>query len=114
MSLLFKTIIVLLLKYIKGLLLCTMIFFYSFKNAGTGIIKGSIIPQDGAEQIIAVSSKDTLEAVMSFGNFQFNEVKPGSYILFIQARAPYKNYEKDDVVVSDGSFTDFGEITLEQ
>jgi hypothetical protein len=101
-------------KYISGALFCAAMLFSSYKNADSATIKGTVSPQDGAEQIIALSAKDTLEATMSFGNFQFSDVRPGSYTIIIQARAPYRNYEKDDVVVTDGSFTDLGTITLNQ
>lgn len=85
-----------------------------FKAQGTGIIKGSITPPDAAQHVLAISGKDSVEADINLGNFQLNDLKIGNYTVIIAGRFPYKQYIKSDVVVSDGSFTDLGQITLER
>ena len=101
-------------KYFLSLLLIAAPFFPMLKSANTGIIKGSITPPNGAEHVLAIAGTDTSETNINLGNFQFNDLKIGNYTVIIAAHAPYKNYVKSDVVVSDGSLTDLGQITLEQ
>jgi hypothetical protein len=99
-------------KFIYGLLVVGALFFLDYKNADTGIIKGSITPEDAAQHVLAISGNDTLDADVKFGIFQFDNVKVGHYTVIVAARAPYKPYVSNDVVVSDGSFVDLGQITL--
>jgi len=85
--------------------------FLTFKLAG-GIIKGKVMPADGASQIWAMSSSDTLKAAISQGTFEISNVKEGTYKIYIDAVDPYKDVVKDGVQVPEGGTVDLGEIQL--
>jgi len=44
--------------------------------------------------------------------FVITDVKPGNYNLIIEAKAPYKNATREDILVTQGATTDVGEIKL--
>jgi hypothetical protein len=77
-----------------------------------GSIKGRIMPADGASQVWAISSTDTLKAAISQGNFEISRAKAGTYKVYIDAIDPYKDVVKDGVQVNDGGTVDLGEIQL--
>lgn len=87
---------------------------FAFKGINTGSIKGTVSPADGAVQAWAYSQTDTMKAPVSEGSFEISGLKAGDYKLVIEAKAPYKNQEKENVSVADGQTTDVGEIKLEQ
>jgi hypothetical protein len=89
----------------------TLFAFTTFKN---GSIKGSVSPSAAATSAYVVSGMDTLRTNIRNGGFEIGEVKPGTYKLVIEAIAPYKNFEKEGVVVNERKATDVGEITLQQ
>src|SRR3954469_4402247 len=87
--------------------------FLSMKLA-PATISGKITPVDAADAVWAIKDTDTLKAtVSSEGTFQV-EVKPGTWKLVVSAKAPYKNAEVNQVVVTDEKNTDAGEIKLEK
>ena len=85
--------------------------FTTFKN---GSIKGTVSPSAAATSAYVVSGMDTMRTNIRNGAFEIGEVKPGTYKLVIEAIAPYKNFEKEGVVVNEKKATDVGEITLQQ
>jgi len=85
--------------------------FTAFKN---GSIKGSVSPSASATSAYVVSGMDTMRNNIRNGGFEIGEVKPGTYKLVIEAIAPYKNFEKEGVVVNEKKATDVGEIALQQ
>src|SRR6478672_11740057 len=85
---------------------------FAFATLQGGSIKGKIIPADGASQVWAISSTDTLKAAISQGNFEISRAKAGTYKVFIDAIDPYKDVVKDGVQVNDGGTVDLGEIQL--
>jgi hypothetical protein len=89
----------------------TLFAFTAFKN---GSIKGSVSPSASATSAYVVSGMDTLRTNINNGGFEIGEVKPGTYKLVIEAIAPYKNFEKQGVVVNEKKATDVGQITLQQ
>ena len=93
----------------------TMVFalfaFTAFKN---GSIKGTVSPSASATSAYVVSGMDTMRTNIQNGGFEIGEVKPGTYRLVIEAIAPYKNFQKEGVVVKEKKATDVGEITLQQ
>jgi hypothetical protein len=89
----------------------TLFAFTTFKN---GSIKGSVSPSASATSAYVVSGMDTLRTNIRNGGFEIGEVKPGTYKLVIEAIAPYKNFEKEGVVVNEKKATDVGEIALQQ
>jgi len=85
--------------------------FTTFKN---GSISGTVSPSAAATSAYVVSGMDTMRTNIQNGAFEIREVKPGTYKLVVEAIAPYKNFEKEGVVVKEKKATDVGEITLQQ
>ena len=85
--------------------------FTTFKN---GSIKGTVIPSAAATSAYVVSGMDTMRTNIQNGAFEIGQVKPGTYKLVIEAVAPYKNFEKEGVVVNEKKATDVGQISLQQ
>jgi len=91
-----------------------MVGITAFKNDEGGSIKGIITPSNGAVQVWAISSQDTIKAVLNQGSFEIINVKTGTYKVYIDAAEPYKDVVKDNVVVHEGLPTDLGEIHLQR
>lgn len=102
------------LNPLTGLLLILCIGLFSFAFQSGGSIKGSIIPASAAKLVWAVSPSDTLKAVITGGSFTINHVKTGTYKIMIDASAPYKDFMKDGVQVTEGQETNIGEIKLQK
>jgi len=93
-------------------IIISVVLISSFANDRSGI-QGTIDPPEGARRIWAVSGKDTVSIIPSPGSF-IMDVKPGSWKLVVEAVLPYKNAERDGVLVTDGQITDIGLIKLTQ
>jgi hypothetical protein len=91
---------------------CIILFAFTLIRA-TGI-KGTVAPAESAGTIYAISGTDSLKAEASQGAFEFSDVKAGTYKVVVEAKAPYKNFEKEGVEVKEGEVTDLGTITLAQ
>ena len=87
------------------------LFAFSVINGGS--IKGTVTPTASATGVMAISMTDTVRADITNGSFSISDVKAGTYKLVITAAAPFKNFEKEGVMVSEGKATDLGEITLQ-
>ena len=85
---------------------------FAFTNFEAGAIRGRVTPADGAFHVMAISGRDTVTANITLGEFLINSVKPGSYIVIIDAHAPYRDVVRDGIVVTDGNVVDLGEIQL--
>lgn len=87
---------------------------FAFSNLRSGSIKGTVSPADGATRAWALSSTDTLRALIVNGAYEITDAKPGTYKVIIEAKPPYKNAAKDGITVNDGQPTDAGDIKLEK
>ena len=87
--------------------------FYSFTSHYRSGIQGIIDPPEGAKRIWAVSGKDTVSIIPPPGSF-IMDVKPGSWKLVVEAVLPYKNVERESILVIEGEITDVGLIKLIQ
>ena len=87
---------------------------FAFRFIADGSIKGKVSPPDAVSNAWAISNADTLKAKISEGNFEIMGVKPGTYKLVIEAKPPYRNASRENVVVADGQATDVGDIKLEK
>lgn len=87
---------------------------FAFTNMEGGSIKGKVMPADGAAQVWALSSKDTLKAIINQGNFEIQNVSAGTYKIYIDATEPYKDVVKEGIQVTDGGVADIGVITLQK
>lgn len=79
-----------------------------------GAIHGTVTPAEGGVRAWAESAMDTVKSPIVNGSYEIAGVKPGTYKVVIEAKPPYRNAAKDDIVVSDGRSADAGEIRLEK
>ena|SRR5664279_5411809 len=87
---------------------------FAFTSLNNGSIKGTVSPSASATSVYIVSGMDTMRTNIQNGVFAIGEVKPGTYRLVIEAIAPYKNFQKEGVMVNEKKTTDVGEIPLQQ
>lgn len=80
---------------------------------GSGI-KGTVAPAESAGTVYAITGTDTLKAEPAQGAFLFSDIKPGTYKVVVEAKDPYKPFEKEGIEVKDGEVVDLGAITLAQ
>jgi hypothetical protein len=100
------------MKNVIGIII-SVVLISSFANQDRSAIQGSIDPPEGARRIWAVSGKDTVAIIPAPGSF-IMDVKPGSWKLVVEAVLPYKNAERESILVTDGQITDIGLIKLTQ
>jgi len=86
----------------------------AFTFVREGGLKGTVVPAEGAAQIVAISGTDTLQAAISGGGFALSNVKKGTYTIWVKAKAPYRDTSVENVAVLDSTVTDVGEIKLQQ
>jgi hypothetical protein len=98
-------------NFIGVMISIVLISSFAFKDRSA--IQGTIDPPEGAKRIWAVSGKDTVSIIPPPGSFII-DVKPGSWKLIIEAALPYKNTERESILVTDGQITDIGLIKLTQ
>jgi hypothetical protein len=99
------------IKFILMLALPAALFGFTWRSGG---IQGKITPATHLEKVLAVMGKDTLIAEINKGKISFKNIKTGTYLLLIKAKAPYKDTSVENVAVIDSTITDIGEIALEQ
>jgi len=87
--------------------------FMAFTFVKNGGIKGTVSPVEGATEVIAISNVDTLRTTLSNGSFNFSDVKPATYVIWVKGKAPYKDTSIENVAVIDSTITDVGEIKLQ-
>ena len=93
-------------------IIISVVLISGFAKDRSGI-QGTIDPPEGARRIWAVSGKDSVSIIPSPGSF-IMDVKPGSWKLVIEAVLPYKNAERESILVTEGQLTDVGLIKLER
>ena len=103
------------MKNILAFIISIILLANASKLAVKSGIQGSIDPPDGAKRMWAISNKDTIPIVPSPSSGVFLvEVKAGAWKLFVEARSPYTNTERDNIVVTEGQVTDIGIIKLSE
>jgi hypothetical protein len=100
------------MKNVLGVLITVALVSAFVGKDRSGII-GTIDPPEGAKKIYAVSGKDTVAIIPPPGSFIL-DVKPGTWKLVVEAVLPYKNAERENILVAEGNMTDIGLIKLEQ
>lgn len=76
-------------------------------------ISGKVTPIEAADAVLAIKDADTVKANISTEGTFLVEVKPGTWKLVVTAKAPYRNAEIKELVVTDSN-TDVGEVKLEK
>jgi len=94
-------------------IIISVVLIFSFASKNRSGIQGTIDPPEGAKRIWAVSGKDSVSIIPTPGSF-IMDVKPGSWKLVVEAVLPFKNAERDGVLVVEGELTDVGLIKLTQ
>ena len=74
-------------------------------------IHGSIEPAEAAAKVTAISGNDSMSTVPVAGKFSL-PVKPGNWLLVIEAIRPYRNTTVENVLVLENQSTDAGVIKL--
>ncbi len=92
-------------------LMAGMLAFTSIQQGG---IKGTVTPTDGVADVVAINGTDTTKAMYSSGSFSLGALKGGTYTVMVKAIAPYKDAMVENVMVTDSTVTDVGEIKLTQ
>ena len=100
------------MKNLIGIIIAFLLISSFTSNYKSGI-KGTIDPPEGARRIWAASGKDTVSIIPAPGSF-IMDVKPGSWKLVVEAVLPYKNVEREGILVMEGELTDIGLIKLTQ
>lgn len=95
-------------------LLLVAVLCISFSRVVGGSVRGTVTPQEAALHAFLFSAKDTLSVNVVQGAFQFPNVPSGNYKLMVEAVPPYRNGIKDGVLVTDGQFTDAGQLELQK
>jgi hypothetical protein len=98
-------------RIIPGLLVFLSLAFTIYYNSP---VKGSVSPANGASRAWLISRRDTLNAPVIEGNFMITNVKPGNYTLMLEAKPPFRDSFKQDVLVVEGQPTDVGVIEMNQ
>ena len=87
---------------------------FAFKPFTAAGLKGKFAPAESVTTVWAINGTDSLKTTATDGDFSFAEIKPGTYKVVAEAKAPYKNLEKEGVEVKEGATTDLGTLMLEQ
>ncbi len=70
-------------------------------------------PGDGAAQKIwAIQGKDSLEMINVNGDYYIDNIKPGNWIISVEANAPYKSAQYEVSDLKPGVDRELGEIRL--
>lgn len=101
------------LKSTTALLVASAALF-SFKLHDGAAIKGTVTPAENVGTIWAIQGTDSLKSTATAGSFNFSDVKPGTYQVVVEGKAPYKNLVKESVEVKEGQIVDLGTLSLEQ
>ena len=81
--------------------------------ATTGEVSGTVTPSNGASHVFLISGTDTLKTVPSaFGDFEFAEVKPGTYQVMAKPFFDHEAPAPTSVTVKAGQTTTVPVITL--
>ena len=103
-------------KTIVKFILASILFigFSAMQQIPTASVSGKVTPVDGIEGIWAIKDADTIKATISTEGAFTIEVKPGTWKIMVNAKAPYKSSEVKEVVVTEDKNTDVREIILQQ
>lgn len=99
---------------LRFILITGLIMFIcmAFRPAWNSPVKGSVTPSDAGLRAWLISRTDTLNGPVIQGGFTITNVKPGNYTLIVEARPPYRDSFKQDVLVVEGQPTDVGVIQM--
>ncbi len=86
----------------------------SMKDIAASGISGKVTPAEGAEAVWAIKGTDSLKTTVSTEGAFNLEATPGTWKLVVAAKAPYRNAEIKELVVTADNTTDVGEIKLEK
>lgn len=74
-------------------------------------IHGSIEPAESAAKVTAISGTDSVSTVPVAGRFSLS-VKPGNWLLVIEAVKPYRSTTVESILVLENQSTDAGVIRM--
>lgn len=98
-----------------ALLVTVVIASFAFRSRYEGSVIGTVTPAIAAGTTAwMISGTDTFKAEIKSAAFGFSGVKRGGYTLIVEARPPYRNGMKSNIIIADGTITNVGEIVLTQ
>jgi len=95
-------------------LLLVFVMSMSFYKMSGGTVRGTVTPPEAGLKAFLFSGKDTVSVNVVNGSFQFSNVRVGSYKLLVEAAPPYRNGVKDGIIVTEGNYTDAGQLELQK
>ena len=96
------------------ILLLLFVISMSFYKMNGGSVRGTVTPPEAGLKAFLFSRKDTVAGNIVNGTFQFSNIAAGSYKLLVEAAPPYRNGTKEGIVVTEGAFTDAGQLELQK
>jgi hypothetical protein len=95
-------------------LLLVFVITMSFYKMNGGTVRGTVTPPEAGLKAFLFSRKDTIAGTIVNGAFQFSNIAVGSYKLLVEAAPPYRNGIKEGILVTEGGFTDAGQLELQK
>ena len=86
----------------------------SMKDLTASGISGKVTPAEGTESVWAIKGTDSLKTTVNTEGAFNLEVATGTWKLVVAAKAPYRNAEIKELVVTADNTTDVGEIKLDK
>ena len=96
-----------------GIFAASIAGLFAFTGSMQTYITGKVVPVDGAETVWAVSATDSTKGTLSSGTFTL-DVKPGTYKVIVDAKAPYKDVTLENLEVKQDQPLNVGEIVLQK
>ena len=96
-----------------GIFAASIAGLFAFTGSMQTSITGKVVPVDGAETVWAVSATDSTRGTLSSGTFTL-DVKPGTYKVIVDAKAPYKDVTLENLEVKQDQPLNVGEIVLQK
>ena len=95
-----------------GLVLVGVTGVHAVKLLQTASLHTRIFPAEAAERVWAVQGIDSVEMLGSEGDYYITTLKPGNWMIRIDAKKPYKNTDFGIFNMRAGTERDLGEIVL--
>jgi hypothetical protein len=86
----------------------------SMREIAASGISGKVTPPEAVETVWAIKEADSVKTTVSAEGAFNLEVAPGTWKLVVAAKAPYRNAEIKELVVTADNTTDVGEIKLDK
>ncbi|HZE83921.1 MAG TPA: hypothetical protein VE035_06400 [Puia sp.] len=97
-----------------GLVLVGVTGVHAVKLLQTASLHARVFPTEATERVWAIQGSDSVEMFGSEGDYYITTLKPGNWMIRIDAKKPYKNAGFGIFNMRAGTNRDLGEIVLTQ